>query len=241
MATVGDLILRAQRLAGVIGIGQTADAEDAKTAREALNDLLAQWQVQRWLVYGTVTNTVVSTGAKSYTIGTGGDFNQSRPDRIESAYMRFLSTNTSTPVDLSLSLITAREDYNALSLKELGSIPNSVFYDNSYPIGKLYFWPVPLVGVYGLYITTKVQLQNFPDLTTAIQMPPEYISAMRYELASILRVEYQLGVDPKLEAMVMKSQTVLRNANAQIGTLRMPTGIPGGRAGWYNPYSDGTR
>lgn len=234
---VGDIIVRAMRLAGVIGVGQSMSSDDAQTAMDALTDILAQWQVQRWLVYGQVTAQIVATGQMAYTIGPGQDFNMVRPDRIESAYMRFFNTGVVT-VDRPLALIQSREDYNALTLKNLGSIPNSVYYDNTFPNGSLYFWPVPMAGQSQLFVSTKIALPIISGLTQLLDMPPEYISALRFELASLLKVEYTMPPDAKLEAMLIKAKSVLRNANAQIPVLNIPRGVPGGRGGWYNPYSD---
>jgi hypothetical protein len=45
MTTVGDIINRALKDAGVIAAGETAPAEDAADALAALNDIIVQWQV----------------------------------------------------------------------------------------------------------------------------------------------------------------------------------------------------
>jgi hypothetical protein len=44
MTTVGDIINRALKDAGVIAAGETAPAEDAADALAALNDIIIQWQ-----------------------------------------------------------------------------------------------------------------------------------------------------------------------------------------------------
>ena len=234
---VGDIVTRSLRLAGIIGIGQRMSPVDAQTSMDALQDILAQWQVQRWLVYGLTTNSITATGQLSYTIGPGGDINMVRPDRIESAFMRFRNSGAVT-VDRSLALINSREDYNQITVKNIGSIPAAVYYDNAFPLGSLYFWPVPLGGTCDLFVTTKIALPLISDMTQVLSMPPAYFAALRYELASVLRVEYTLPPDPKLEGMVTKAKAILRNSNAQVPTLRMGSAVPGGNGGWYNPYSD---
>ena len=234
---VGDIVARSLRMSGIIGIGQRMSSDDAQTTMDALSDILAQWQVQRWLVYGLETHSVTANGALSYSIGPGGDFNMVRPDRIEAAFMRFNNTGVTT-VDRPLVLINAREDYNRIATKNIGSVPNSVFYDNAYPVGELYFWPVPASGTCNLFVTTKTPLPQISDMTQVLDMPPEYIAPLRYELASLLRTEYTLPPDPKLEALLTKGKSILRNANAQVPTLRMGATVPGGNGGWYNPYSD---
>ena len=235
---VGDIVTRSLRLAGIIGIGQRMSSDDAQTTMDALSDILAQWQVQRWLVYGLTTSSITANGALSYSIGPGGDFNMVRPERIESAFMRFKNTGTVT-VDRPLALINAREDYNLLSVKNIGSVPNSVFYDNAFPLGNLFFWPVPLSATCDLFVTTKIALPQISSMTQVLSMPPEYIAPLRYELASVLRAEYTLPPNAKIEALMTKGKSILRNANAQVPTLRLGVSVPGGHSGVYNPYSDG--
>ncbi len=230
---VGDIVTRTLRLAGIVGIGQRQTSDDAQTALDALNDILAQWQVQRWLVWSLTTTSVTSTGALSYTIGAGGTFNIPRPDRLESAFVRFKNTGGSITVDQPIVLIQSREDYNRIAVKNIGSLPQGVFYDNTYPLGSLYFWPVPTSGQYDLYITTKTAIPVLTSLTQVIAMPPEYIAALRYELAGVLRAEYTLPLDPKLEILTIKAKSIIRNANAKIPLLQVGT-----RNGYYNPYSD---
>ena len=78
-----DLIRLALRDSGVNGVGQTPNAEDNNDAFTHLNMMLAQWNRKRWLIYHTIDVSLVSTGALSYSVGAGGDFNTPRPDRVE--------------------------------------------------------------------------------------------------------------------------------------------------------------
>jgi hypothetical protein len=71
-------------------VGQTPTPEDSNDGLTLLQSLMAQWQRRRWLVWSLVDTSVISNGALSYTVGTGGDFNIPRPDRIDSAFARLL-------------------------------------------------------------------------------------------------------------------------------------------------------
>ncbi|HEX3574569.1 MAG TPA: hypothetical protein VHU42_08225 [Rhodopila sp.] len=88
IATAGDLVTFALRTAGVNGVGQTPLAEDAQTGLQLLANVAAEWQRRRWLVWSLTETALVSTGAQTYTVGTGGDFPIPRPDRIDSAFAR---------------------------------------------------------------------------------------------------------------------------------------------------------
>ncbi len=240
MTTPSDIILQALKKAGVIGSGQPASAEDFNDAFLDLNDMMAQWLRERWLVWDLRTVSFVSTGAQSYTIGTGGNFNVARPDRIESAYLRQLNNTSINYVDYPLEILESREDYNKISLKTLGTFSRYIFYQSSYPIGLLYPWPLPQASLYELFVSIKdPALMVFTSLAETIAMPPEYIAAIKFNLAVRLRVNYQLPQRDDLIVLADTSLNTIRNANAQVPRLMMPSDLT--RKGNYNIYSDQVR
>src|ERR1700722_5997638 len=83
-----DIVTQALKKAGVLGVGQTPLAEDTNDAFYDLNDMIAQWARKRWLMWHLLDVPLVSTGAMSYTVGIGGNFNTPRPDRLEAAFFR---------------------------------------------------------------------------------------------------------------------------------------------------------
>lgn len=237
MTTVADLIALALTDAGIVGLGQTASAEDTNNAFKRLNWMVSQWARKRWLVYHLIDVVKTSTGATSYTVGTGGDFNTTRPDRLESAFARQVLPSVSQQIDYPMEIIQSREDYNLIALKTLGTWPSMVFYDSDYPLGNVYFWPVPASGQFDLHITVKQPLAQFAALTDTINFPPEYEGAIYHNLIVRLRSAYQLPLDPVQVGLAKDSLNVLRESNAQIATLRMPNAVLN-RGRFYNVYSD---
>src|SRR5262249_12788631 len=146
------------------------------------NDLLVQWQRQRYLVYHLINFVVTSTGAQTYGVGLNQPFNiNPRPDRIESAFLRLF--NNAPPgnlfVDLPLDIIPAREDYDRIILKTLGTLPWRIFYDPTWPVGTLYPWPIPQATIYGIGVTFKEVLPRFASLQQQVVFPPEYEPALK--------------------------------------------------------------
>lgn len=117
--TALDICTAALHDANVIGVGQEPLAEDLTKTQARLQWMLQQWERKRWLVYHLVDLAFVSTGAQSYSIGPGGNFDtgdarqfgpqfglqfgnapmatsaapqSTRPARIESAFLRQLAT-----------------------------------------------------------------------------------------------------------------------------------------------------
>lgn len=236
MTTPNDLFSLALLDSGIVGQGQTASAADINNALRRTNLMIGQWARQRWLVYALTTESVTSTGAQSYTVGPGGDFDMPRPDRLESAFQR-QPNNAGLPVDWALEIITSREDYNRIALKTLTSFAGSIFYDSAFPIGRVYPWPIPQANLYQIHITVKTPLTAFTSLTQDINLPPEYEEAIYANLVVRLRAAYQLPPDPVFVALAKKSLAVIRGANTQISRLYMPKSVT--RQGpWYNILGD---
>lgn len=233
--TPNTLLTLALKHAGVLGVGQTALAEDMNDALDLCNAMLSQWQRKRWIIWHLVDVSVVSTGAQSYTVTTGGSFNVARPDRIESAFLRQVNVGTN-PVDWPLEILESREDYSQVRLKSLTSFPQYVFYDAAFPTGVLFPWPIPQASIYEVHIQVKEQIGQFASLAATINLPSEHLAAVLYNIAKRLRIAYQLGPDPELNDMAKESLNVLRQANAQIPRLKMPDQLI--RKGSYNVYSD---
>lgn len=236
-----DIIRLVLKDTGVLGVGQTASAEDTNDCFDTLNMMIGEWASKRWLLYRTELYNVTSTGAQFYTIGPGGDMDtgtQQRPDRLEDGCFFRQITAASSPnqIDYPLSLLESKEDYARIGLKQLSTIPQFVFYDPIYPLGKVYPWPVIPDTLYALYVLVKYQINQFSNLADSIDLPSQYYAALRYNLAARVRPMYQLPVDPQVIALAQNSLENIRNMNAAIPRLRMPTGI--GRGTKYSIFSD---
>lgn len=235
MTTARDLILLTLKEAGALGVGQTALAEDTTDAMRILNAMLAQWQRRRWLIPSLTDVSLPATGAVSYTVGLGGNFNIPRPDKIQYAYARQTVPSQPNLIDYPLGQIFSRENYSQISLKTLNSFPSYFFYDAHWPLANLYVWPVPSSN-FDIHLVIKDTLQSFANLTDTVTLPPEYEEAIRYNLAVRLRPLYQLPPDPTLTSLAKVSLNTIKNANAQVPTLDVP--VPAGRGSTYNVFSD---
>lgn len=234
--TIQQIINLALKKIGVLGVGMTAQAEDSNDALTELNMMLAEWQTRRWLVYGLQDSAFTSTGAVSYTVGAGGNFNITRPDRLEAAFFRQIINANPANIDYPLEILQAREDYNRITLKTLTSFPQFVFYDAAYPLGNAFFWPVPLSGTYELHLTTKVNLNDGVTLSQVLSLPDNYQGVLTYSLAERLVTSYGLPPDQKISLMASAMRKNLRLSNAQVPRLGLPSDLKHG--GFYNVYAD---
>lgn len=257
--TAGDIASAALRECGAWGVGQTPLASDIEDAQARLQWMLQEWERKRWFVWHLVDYSVVSTGAESYTIGPGGDINTNslwdpmagsfvppvagvvtaRPNRIESSFLRQLTLSQPNQIDYPMTLIYSREDYNKIALKQLQSFPGYVFFDSSWPVGRLFPWPVPQPNIYELHVSIKEQLPAvFATLATPFSIPFEYYNAMMTNLAIRLRPKY--GIVPQqgdhLAGMARNSLNTLKLSNYQISRLQIPGDLV--RPQLYNIFSD---
>lgn len=217
-------------------MGQTASAEDMNDSFNLLNMMLAQWQRRRYMVYQLITASKQATGAISYTVGPGGDFDMPRPAKLESAYFR-QNVATPLPVSYPLDILRAREDYNRISIKDLNAFPQFAFYDGGFPLANLFIWPIPN-NQYEIDITVMQQLQQFQDINDQIILPPEYSAAMMWNLVLELYPFYGLPVNPVTEKKAEASMRIIEEANAQIPRLQMPPALRGNNKGTYNIFGD---
>lgn len=236
MTQLSDIVNLAFKDAGVFGTGQTPSSDDQADALRRVNQMISQWNRRRWLVYHLVDNGFSCTGARSYTVGAGGNFNITRPDRIEAAYIRQLVPTNPTPIDWGLEEITSFEEYSKIAIKTLAASPSEYFfYDSGFPLGTIYPWPIPS-NQYELHILTKAVLQQFAGTADALVLPPEYEEAIYLNLAVRLRMAYRLPADPVLIGLAKAALNTIRRSNFQIAPLRMPKGVTRGPA--YNIYAD---
>jgi hypothetical protein len=126
-------------------------------------------------------------------------------------------------IDYPLAVISAREEYNRISLKGLSTFPSAVFYDSAFPLGSLFFWPVPPAAQFELHIATKGTLPVYTTLTDALNLPPEYVEALIWTLAVRFNVLFGNPPQPAHVAAMQQALSVLRMANVQIPEAVIPS------------------
>lgn len=158
--------------AGVLGVGQTALAEDINDTFTLLNRMLAQWQQKRWVVPSLYDIAATANGLKSNPIGPGQFWNAQRPSKVQAAYFiqnipGSLSSNANA-VSFPLTMLYSYEDYaNKVALKNLPSWPVYCFYDNQFPVGNVFIWPIP-DATYEIHLILKSPIGFTTELETGV-------------------------------------------------------------------------
>jgi hypothetical protein len=220
----GQLLQNALEDGGIIGVDEDIEQIILNKAFRHANWLLAEWARKRWLVYSITDYSVVTTGAQTYGVGTGQPINiNPRPDRLEYAFLRFLTPNSPPqfPVDIPLDIIQSREDYARITVKSIGTLAWRIFYDPQWPLGQLFPWPIPQASLYEIHVGFKTVLPRFTALNQPINFPPEYESAMNWCLARRFRAAFKLPANAEINSLARGSLNTIRLANQAMSTLVM--------------------
>ena len=222
------MILRALRLIGEKAVAGTLSSDEQTAYLADLNTMMESWSLERLMVYQLLQESKALTASTgSYTIGTGGAFNTTRPTKIvDPCFIR-----DSDDIDREVTLIDA-PTYGRLCNKTLDSTyPQYLFYDGAFAssLGTIYLYPEPAASL-TLYINSWKQLQTFALISTTVVLPPGYQRAIEFNLAIELAGGFT-NVSQEVAKIARESKAAIKAFNAPAGVLRLPGGVAGhGRA-----------
>ena len=232
MATARDIIKSALRKIHVLGTGSTLSNEDAADGLESLNDMLSIWSIEGNLIYtDTAEQFSLVSGTGSYTIAAAGDFATTRPTEITSAYVSQGNT------DYILEWYS-QEQYNAISDKTTQGTPSIYYYDGNFPTGTIYLSNVPN-GIDSITISSSKVLTQFDDLDGVFAMPPEYLAALKFNLAEWLAPEYEREPSMQVKSIANTTKEAVRAQNTKNEKYVSEIDMPASENDYY--YEDITR
>lgn len=202
MTTLSDVLTRAGKALKYLGRTQTLPAQDATDAANAFNAMLDSWSNENLLSYVVLERSfTLVVGQSSYTIGSGGNINTTRPLDITEAYIQDTAGNN------YLMWVRTRDWWNQIGNRSgtiTSQIPTDLFYDPQYPLGVINVFPQPLIGWTLFYDSTQQQVD--PSLlTTTISMPEGYERAYVLNCAlEMMAYGFPCLLDEKELANLMK-------------------------------------
>lgn len=215
MPTALDIITRAYKIAGILGKNETPDSGMAADGMTSLNDMLDSWNTDRTFIYTISTTSITVTGAQSYTIGIGGDFNTDRPEKLENVYVRINN------IDYPLKQINI-DDWDSIAYKASGSFPQYFRYEPNYPLGVIYIYGAPTTG--SIYIDIWSQLTQFSSISDNHTFPNGYRRALNYGLAKEIAPENGISLTPEAAAIAVESQANIRARNLPLPVMKTEVG-----------------
>lgn len=228
------LIASSLRLIGVLAQGETANANDESAAFDVLNQLIDSWETHALTKLARVRHVDdLEADQASYTIGPSGDLDHPRPTEIDAAAWFDPTTNQEYP----LSPLTT-EAYDLITNKEeSGTQPTSFYYEPTDPDGTIYLWPVPDNSTYDLVLYVKSALTQYANRDTAVDLPPGYAKALRYNLAVELAPEFGRPLDPLILKIASDTLSALKQQNVRMADLSLDPMFTGG-SGAYDITTD---
>lgn len=233
MSTVRDLINGSLRLINVLADGETATASQHSDALSVLNQMIESWSIENLIIFFTTREEFTLTPSDgSYTIGSSGDFNTTRPIDIESAMLE--DQSVSPTVEYPLELITSRQ-WAEIDIKDLESpLPIKLYYDPTFPLATLKLWPIPSTA-HKLVLYSKKALTEFASINTAISLPPGYWKALRFNLADELAPEYGKEASATVKTIASEAKANIKRKNIKPIYLKTDMATTGNRP--FNIYT----
>lgn len=232
--TALDLIKLGLAKARVLGTGDILSDEDAQISLDTLNLMLDSWSLDRLFVFVEEAQTFTTNGALSYTIGPGGVFSTTtRPNQLVSAYAQVNS------VSYPIEILDNGQQYDNIQIKGLNTPwPQAVWYERTYPLGTLHFWPV---GTASVTLRFTSPLQQFATLTTAVNLPMGYKKPIVDALAVELAQAFNTDISPLVVQSANNAIARLKRFNVQAQTRHVDASFIASqfKMGTYNILTDG--
>lgn len=178
--TIGDVVTSALTEIRVARAGDVLAPASMARGLYVLNRLLDAWNATKRKAYATVPLDFTLTPALSpHTIGVGGTWVTTvRPVALVDAQ---LNLGGSPAVYQSIAVRDAAW-YARLPVPGLtATFPTDVFFSPQWPLGKLYFWPIPTTA-YAVRLWVQVILAQVTQ-ELDFSMPPGYQRALELTLA----------------------------------------------------------
>lgn len=217
--TARDLISASLRTIGVLAAGETLGASEATDGLASLNRMIDSWSIEKLLIPNTVREVFpLVPGQKTYTMGVGGNFNTSRPTRIESVLIQL--TSNSPMVEIPMHLLND-DQYAGILIKDLTStFPLYCYPEGTSPLETFNFWPVPNQAD-NVVVNSSKPLSQLATISSALSVPPGYEECMIYNLAIRLAPEYGRQVSEVIAALAIETKANIKRINWKPDYLRV--------------------
>lgn len=244
MTTALDIITDSVQKIGVYAPGETLSAADSALGLSRLNAMMDSWSNESLTCYANLEQSAnLIPGQYQYTVGTGGNFNMVRPIAIlDSPGSCYVLDNNGNRYNLE---VVPQDRWNLIgNITQVNSnFPNTLFYDPQYPLGIINVYPVPNIN-WTLFWDSRLQLMEFPALTTVLTLPPGYYSAITDSLAVELWPYFKPDGAPPPQTLIVlasKSKGNVKRSNIKEVIANFDPEIIAKAQGVYNIYTDSNR
>lgn len=243
--TAEAIITSAFEAVGITAPGESLSPADANGALARLNLLMGTLRLQP-LTQGVVSREEFSLTADKggpddpYTIGSGGDFDTTKPIKLEGASILMVQSDPTYNVEVPRAVLTD-DGWQAIQIKTLGAtVFTDVYYNQTYQtlgLGTINLWPVPNTTLNKLVLYMLQPLRTFSNLTAQYYLPPGCEDMLQYQLARRLLTPYGV-TDPAtvadIKELAIQTMGVFKRANAEMTDLPTDPALTRDPQGGYN-------
>lgn len=213
------LIQDALRKTGYIAGNKTPSAADAQMALEQLQYLMDSWKLESLLdICSQEFTCLVQPGQQTVSLGPqAGMFTADMtmdepPTAIKGAYW----TNNTNLVPLAeVKDVELWRSWRNNNIS--GEYPKYFWYNPSYPVAHIEFYPLPAQQMY--FSVGASAWPSIPQtLDDYIEQPPAWISALMWNLASVVSVDLPI---PSEGPQLSKIESMAAEAKARIKRARL--------------------
>lgn len=226
-----ELITAALRKIGAIASSEALSADEATDGLAEANRMLGSWSADGLMIHYKVRETLTLTASDgSYTVGSSGNLNTTRPIRIVSGSI--LEGAIEYPIR-ALSLA----EWVRIESKDVNGLPYSMYVDMAYPLLTVNLYPRPSSTAYSLVLWSEKPLTEIATLDTSISLPPGYDDALIHNLAIRLAPEYGKAPSEALYKLAEETKSNLMRQNIRPTYLTCDSALVSGGA--FDIYTGG--
>ena len=218
--TYTDLINRAHRQIGVGNDGMPLTPYQFNNALYALNELIDVQNANEQWVYDRVEYSLpLNVQKQTWTVGPGGDIDiPIRPYNAAGAAI-LQNASSSSPTRIPLAQLSDDEWLYIRAPIQTSNIPQYFYMENSWPLGIIHLWPIPIVNDTKLIILLDTFLTGNVALTDTVNLPPAYRGGLTALLAITIAPEFAREAPPTVMGMAQKYSNLIANANFKMSRL----------------------
>lgn len=222
MATASTIIIRGLQMLGDKIPGDTLTTTEQTTYLAVLNSMLDSWRIDKLLVYRILENTfTLQVGFDTYTVGSGGNFNIERPDRLEDTCF-IMYQNTQHPVR-----VVDEATLTAQQTQAQTQMPRMIYLDPAFPLASIFFDYTP-DKAYEFHLKSWSSLQQFASISDTLVLPSGYQRALESNFAMEVSPGY-VSASPELVKIAKESKTKIMQQNQRTTYLTLDPGVTQGR------------
>lgn len=216
MPTGAAIVKSALRRVGIIDPSEAPSPEVEANALSIATALLDSWRTERLTISGELRSVYsLAANTQSYTIGSGGTFNQEYPNAI-SAWSVIPDDDAAHPVELPQGRPLTSRQWQAIGVKTLtGAYPRKMWFDRSYAagLGNCLFWPIPTDGDVDVVLYQSVPAIVSLVSGTTYTFRPGGERALKLALAIEYAEEWGRPIPDGLEQRAKEAKGLYKRAN----------------------------